>query len=99
MTGNVLELNIEAISRNHWCRGRAVVITHPGCVSVALVIQRTKRMRLVILSSVACLAVPYFSHYLKNATIFGGKNFVEHRISVLIFCTAFVRNIPHSKNN
>jgi hypothetical protein len=30
-------------------------------VSVALVIQDAKRMRRIILSSVACLAVPYFS--------------------------------------
>jgi hypothetical protein len=30
-------------------------------VSVALVIQHAKRMRRIILSSVACLAVPYFS--------------------------------------
>jgi hypothetical protein len=31
------------------------------CVSVALVMQHAKRMRRIILSSVACLAVPYFS--------------------------------------
>jgi hypothetical protein len=31
------------------------------CVSVALVIQHAKRMCRIILSSVACLAVPYFS--------------------------------------
>jgi hypothetical protein len=31
------------------------------CVSAALVIQHAKRMRRVILSTVACLAVPYFS--------------------------------------
>ena len=31
------------------------------CVSAALIIQHAKRMRPVILSSVACLAVPYFS--------------------------------------
>jgi len=30
-------------------------------VSVPLVIQHGKRMRRIILSSVACLAVPYFS--------------------------------------
>jgi hypothetical protein len=34
---------------------------HIPCVSVALVIQQAKRMRRIILSSVACLALPYFS--------------------------------------
>jgi len=34
-------------------------ITHSDCVS--LVTQHPKLMRLVILSSVACLAVPYFA--------------------------------------
>jgi hypothetical protein len=53
--------NIEARSSNHCCRGKAISITYSESVSVALVIQHAKRMRRVILSSVACLAVPYFS--------------------------------------
>ena len=36
-------------------------IAYSECVSVALVIQHAKRMRYIILSSAACLAVPYFS--------------------------------------
>jgi hypothetical protein len=36
-------------------------ITYSVCVSVALVIQHAKRMRRVILPSVACLALPHFS--------------------------------------
>jgi hypothetical protein len=36
-------------------------VLHYECASVALVIQHAKRMRRIILSSVACLAVPYFS--------------------------------------
>jgi hypothetical protein len=35
--------------------------TYSECVSVALVIQHAKRMRCIILSSVACLALSYFS--------------------------------------
>jgi hypothetical protein len=35
-------------------------MTHSECVFVALVIQHVKRMRRIILSSVACLAVPFF---------------------------------------
>jgi hypothetical protein len=53
--------NFEARSRNHCCRGKTISITYSECVSVALVIQHAKRMRHIVLSSVACPAVPYFS--------------------------------------
>jgi hypothetical protein len=53
--------NIEARSRNHCCRGKAISITHSDCVSAALVIQYAKRMRRITLSSVACLILTYFS--------------------------------------
>ena len=49
-----------------------MIITDSEGVSVVLVIQHAKR---VILSSLACLAVPYFSTYLINGTIFGGKSY------------------------
>ena len=52
--------NTEARSLNHCCRGKAVRITYSECVSVALDIQHAKHMRLIVLSSAACLAVPYF---------------------------------------
>jgi hypothetical protein len=42
-------------------------------MSVALIIQHAKRMRLIILSSVTSPAVPYFPRYLKDATIFEKK--------------------------
>jgi hypothetical protein len=41
--------NAEARSHNHCCRGKAITITYSKRVSVALIIQHTKRMRLVIL--------------------------------------------------
>ena len=50
--------NIEARSRRHFCRGNATSIVYSECVSVALVMQDAKRMRRIILSSMACLAVP-----------------------------------------
>jgi hypothetical protein len=50
-----------APSRNHWCRGKAISITYSECVSVTLVIQHAKRMRRIILSSVAYLVLPHFS--------------------------------------
>ena len=54
--------NIKACSLNHCCRGKAVKYEILwACVSVALVIQHAKHMRSIILTSVACLALPYFS--------------------------------------
>jgi hypothetical protein len=53
--------NIEARSHNNFCSEKAISITYSECVSVALVTQHAKRMRRIILSSVTCLALPYFS--------------------------------------
>ena len=57
---------IQARSRKHCRRGKEISITYSGCVSVFLVIQLPKRMRLIILLSVAFAALQYFftlSHY------------------------------------
>jgi hypothetical protein len=63
--------SIETRSCNHCYRGKAVSISYSECVYVALVIEYAKRMRRVIMSSVACLAVHIFQHYFRNGTIFG----------------------------
>jgi len=52
--------NIEVHSRNHCCCGKAICITYSECKSVAFVIQHAKLMFHIMLSSVACLAVPNF---------------------------------------
>ena len=52
--------NTDVHSRNHWCSGKAISITYSECVSVTLGIQHVKRMRRIILSPVACPAVPHF---------------------------------------
>jgi len=51
----------EARSRNHFSRGKATSSTNSMCVFVALVIHHAKRMLRIILSFVACLALPCFS--------------------------------------
>jgi len=43
----------------NWCCGKAIRITLPMCVFVALVIERAKCIRLIILPSVHCPALPY----------------------------------------
>jgi hypothetical protein len=40
---------------------KALGITYSGCVSLASIIQSAERMRHIILLSVACPTVPYFS--------------------------------------
>jgi len=69
--------NSEARWRNHFCRGKAIIIKYYECVSVALFIQHAMRMRCVILSTVACLGLPHFPKYLINKTIFGKKKLLK----------------------
>jgi len=57
-------------------------ITYFECVSVAIIIQHAKHMRLVILSSVACLSLPYFIHIISRTTLFSKvkKKKIEHKM-------------------
>ena len=63
------------------------------CVFVALVVQHAMRMRRVILSSVTCPAVQYFSTVPQD---FRKEDF-EHKMCVLIFSTVCFWIIPNSK--
>jgi len=50
------------------------------------------------LSSVACLAVPYFSTLCHKRQDFHGKKYWT-KMCLLIFSTIFVQNVSHSKKN
>jgi len=88
---------IEACAHNHCCHGKAICITYSECVFVASVIQHAKRICCKIVSSVTCVTVPYFSHYLINGKIF--RKTLPNIKCVMIFSTTSVRNISHSKKN
>ena len=65
-------------------------ITYSACVSVALVIQHAKRVRTIVLSFMACLALPYFSTLFHKVQYFWEKKIIVHKMCVLIFSTNYV---------
>ena len=67
-------------------RGKTISNTHSGSVSVGLVIQHTKRMRRIILSSVACHGLPNFSTLSHKQQDFW-KKVIGHKICFLVFST------------
>jgi len=79
-----VQRKIEARSRNHCYCGKAISITYFECVSLTLVTQHAKRIRLwpVRLHRI-------FPHYLKCHDI-RKKNIIEHNARVLVFSTTFV---------
>jgi hypothetical protein len=58
-------------------------------VFVSLVIQHAERMRSIILSSVACLALPCFPTFSHKRYDFQKKNIIEHKMCVLVVATTF----------
>jgi hypothetical protein len=63
-----------------------LAITYSKCVFVALVIQLAKRMRCVVLPSVACSALAYFSTISSKRHDFR-KSVIEHKM-----CLDFLYN-------
>jgi hypothetical protein len=72
----------EARSSNRCRRGKAAGITYSGCMFVALLIQNAKRMRRIILPSVTCPALSYFSTFSHAARhdIGGGGGGTKHNM-------------------
>jgi hypothetical protein len=68
------------------------------CVSVALFIQHQKRMSRIILSSVACVSLPYFST-LSHKRHDSQKKIIELEMCVVIRFKICSRNISRSKKN
>jgi hypothetical protein len=83
-------LNIEVLSLNHCCSGNAISITYSECVTVVLVIQHAKRMRRILLSSVVCPALPYFSALSHRRHVFREKKLLNLKFEFLIFSEIFL---------
>jgi hypothetical protein len=80
--------NFEARWHNHFCRGKAIIIKHSECVSVASVIRHAMHIHRVILLTFACLGLPYFPKYLTKR--FSEKKIIENTMCVSILSTVFV---------
>jgi hypothetical protein len=75
--------NIEARSRNHFCRGKPIGISYSENASVALIIHHAKRMRPIMLSSLACPVQLYFSILSHKWHDFRVNKFIEPEMCVL----------------
>jgi len=63
-------------------------VLHILCARVARGFRHARRMRRIMLSSVACLAAPHFSTLSHERHDFRGKKIIEHKTYVF-FCTTF----------
>ena len=91
--------NTKTRSRDHCCSDKARRITYSEWVFVDFVIRHAKRMRCIMLSSVACLAL---SHFLilskKKKAGFSGEKLLNIKLC-FVFLYKFWLIISHSKKN
>jgi hypothetical protein len=85
-------VTLSHFSAKHGWREEAMSISKSECMAVALVIQHVMRISYIKLSSVACLSLQFFPHYLKNCTIYENKYFFEQKMRILIFSPTFGQN-------
>jgi len=84
---NYVWRKVKVPSLNNYCRSEAINITYAECVSVAFIIQHAKRMRRIILSSMACFPLQYFSTLSDIRQDFR-KKVVGHIMCAVIFLKA-----------
>ena len=84
---------IEVRSCNHCCSGKTIHITY------SVVYVSGTQCACVVLLSMACPAVQYFSTLSHKRKDFREKRFIKYKMYVLLFSTTFVWNLSHSKKN
>ena len=75
---------------------KATCITHSDCVSVGLVTQHTKRRQCIILLSMSCLPLPYFSTQSRKCHDFRKEKLLT---VCFIFSMTLVRDFYSTKNS
>jgi hypothetical protein len=93
--GMYVKLNTETYSCKRWCSGKAISITYSERMSAALV--TSMHSTCAVLSSVASLAVPYFSTLAHNSLDFRKSYWTFYLCFDFVY--NFVWNISHSKKN
>ena len=91
-----VQCNIEVHSFNDCCCGEAMCIPYSMCVFVTSVIKHAKCMPCIIATSVAFLALQYFSALSHKLHDFR-KNVIGYKMGVLILSTSCIQNISNSK--
>jgi hypothetical protein len=91
--------NTAACSINYFSSGKSVSWKQWQPVSVALDIQHAKRIDRILLSSVACPALIYFSTLSHKRYGIQKKKDPEHKMCILISCTTLAWYISRPKKN